>query len=176
MPTASSVPPPSKPNPEKRSRILLVDDEPSLVHAFAKCLRLEGHEVESAGDGASALEVLLSGQPFDLIFCDLMMRGLTGMELERALLERAPQRLSRIVFMSGESTRPRPAHSSRPIARRASTSLSISCAKPVLGCGGSGKAPRTEAPHPGIRPIFCGRHFLARAVINRVGQAGDNLL
>jgi PAS domain S-box-containing protein len=106
VPNASSLPPQSKPKPEKRSRILLVDDEPSLVHAFAKCLRLEGHEVESARDGASALEVLLSDQPFDLIFCDLMMRGLTGMDLERALLERAPQRLSRIVFMSGGAYTP----------------------------------------------------------------------
>jgi two-component system, cell cycle sensor histidine kinase and response regulator CckA len=106
VPTASSVPPRSDPKPEKRSRILLVDDEPSVVHAFAKCLRLEGHEVESAGDGARALEVLLSGQPFDLIFCDLMMRGLTGMDLERALIERAPQRLSRIVFMSGGAYTP----------------------------------------------------------------------
>jgi signal transduction histidine kinase len=106
LPAASIVPPQSKPRPEKRLRILLIDDEPSVVHAFAKCLRLEGHEVESAGDGASALEVLLSDQPFDLIFCDLMMRGLTGMDLERALLERAPQRLSRVVFMSGGAYTP----------------------------------------------------------------------
>ncbi len=105
-PATASTPPRSAPSRPERARILLVDDEPGLVQAFAKCLRLEGHEVESVGDGASALEVLLSSQQFDLVFCDLMMRGLTGMDLERALLERAPQRLTRIVFMSGGAYTP----------------------------------------------------------------------
>jgi signal transduction histidine kinase len=105
-PSTRTVPARSDSHPEPPVRVLLIDDEPSLVAAFAKCLRLEGHDVVSVNDGASALEVLLSSQPFDLIFCDLMMRGLTGMDMERILLEKAPRRLERIVFMSGGAYTP----------------------------------------------------------------------
>ena len=57
-------------------------------------------------DGAVALEMLLSSRQFDLVFCDVMMRGMTGMDLLRALKERAPGRVSRMVFMSGGAYTP----------------------------------------------------------------------
>jgi two-component system NtrC family sensor kinase len=38
---------------------------------------------------------------FDLVFCDLMMHGLSGMELAAQLARRAPERLARVVFMTG---------------------------------------------------------------------------
>jgi CheY-like chemotaxis protein/two-component sensor histidine kinase len=85
----------------RRGRILLVDDEPLLEQALADTLRHAGHEVTSVRSGAKALEILLSPEPFDLIYCDLMMRGMTGMDLAGVLHERAPDRLRHVVFMSG---------------------------------------------------------------------------
>jgi two-component system cell cycle sensor histidine kinase/response regulator CckA len=85
----------------RQGRILLVDDEPLLEQALADTLRHAGHEVTSVRSGAKALEILLSPEPFDLVYCDLMMRGMTGMDLASTLEERAPGRLRRIVFMSG---------------------------------------------------------------------------
>lgn len=85
----------------RHGRILLVDDEPLLEQALADTLRHAGHEVMSVRSGARALEILLSPEPFDLVYCDLMMRGMTGMDLASMLEERAPSRLGRIVFMSG---------------------------------------------------------------------------
>jgi two-component system, cell cycle sensor histidine kinase and response regulator CckA len=88
-------------SPLERARIMLIDDEPLLLRALSQALRNAGHEVTPLDDGAAALEILLSNRPFDLIFCDVMMRGLTGIDLLRALKERAPERVRRIVFMSG---------------------------------------------------------------------------
>lgn len=85
----------------RQGRILLVDDEPLLEQALADTLRHAGHEVMSVRSAARALEILLSPEPFDLVYCDLMMRGMTGMDLAGTLEEQAPDRLRRIVFMSG---------------------------------------------------------------------------
>jgi signal transduction histidine kinase/CheY-like chemotaxis protein len=89
------------PWPGLPGRILVVDDEPLLEQALADMLRRAGHQVTSVRSGAEALEILLSPEPFDLVFCDLMMRGMTGMELASTLELRAPHRLARFVFMTG---------------------------------------------------------------------------
>lgn len=86
---------------DRRGRILLVDDEPLLERVLAETLRHAGHQVTSVPSGAKALEILLSPEPFDLVYCDLMMRGMTGMDLAGALEARAPNRLRHMVFMSG---------------------------------------------------------------------------
>lgn len=82
-------------------RILIVDDEPLLEQALAATLRGAGHHVTSVGSGLQALDILLSSEPFDLVYCDLMMGGMTGMDVAHMLEERAPLRLERIVFMTG---------------------------------------------------------------------------
>jgi len=92
---------PLTPNPVERARILVIDDEPMLLRALSQMLRNAGHDVTSMSDSTNALELLLSNSPFDLVFCDVMMRGMTGMDLMEALQQRAPERVRRIVFMSG---------------------------------------------------------------------------
>ena len=92
--------------PAERVRILVVDDEPLVEHALAEALRQAGHDVTAVPDGARGLELLLSSTPFDLVFCDLMMRGMTGMALAAILRERAPHRLEHIVYMSGGAFTP----------------------------------------------------------------------
>jgi two-component system, cell cycle sensor histidine kinase and response regulator CckA len=83
----------------RRLRILLVDDEPSVVRALQRALR--EHELVVAFSGAEAVEVLDSGQQFDLIFCDLMMAQLSGMEVFDIVKRRFPQLIDRFVFMTG---------------------------------------------------------------------------
>jgi DNA-binding response OmpR family regulator len=67
-----------------RSRILVVDDEPPLVTLVADYLRREGHEVLTAGDGLTALELARTARP-DVIVLDLMLPGLDGIEVCRRL-------------------------------------------------------------------------------------------
>jgi len=83
----------------RRLRILLVDDEPSVVRALQRALR--EHELVVAFSGAEAIEVLDSGQQFDLVFCDLMMAQLSGMEVFDIVKKRFPGLTERFVFMTG---------------------------------------------------------------------------
>jgi len=60
-------------------RILVVDDEPSLVHGLTYALEREKFEVEVATDGEAAVEAAL-GHAIDLVVLDLMLPKLSGSE------------------------------------------------------------------------------------------------
>ena len=68
-------------------RILLVEDEPSLVLTMTDRLVAEGYRVESVGDGNKALEVA-STDSFDLILLDVMLPGKNGFDVCRDLRQR----------------------------------------------------------------------------------------
>ena len=64
--------------------ILVVDDEPTLVATLKYNLERESFRVREAADGEAALEAARSGRP-DLIVLDLMLPGLSGLEVCRIL-------------------------------------------------------------------------------------------
>jgi DNA-binding response OmpR family regulator len=66
------------------SRILVVEDESHLAEGLAFNLEAEGHEVEIAGDGPSAVARLVDGgSAFDLVILDLMLPEMSGFEVAR---------------------------------------------------------------------------------------------
>jgi len=65
-------------------RLLVVDDNRDAAISFAMLLRLHGHEVEIAHDGASALALATTFTPH-LVFLDLGMPGMDGYEVARRL-------------------------------------------------------------------------------------------
>jgi two-component system response regulator MprA len=65
-------------------RVLIVDDEPALRTALERALRLEGHEVQLAGDGLRALDAVAMSRP-DAIVLDVAMPGLDGLEVCRRM-------------------------------------------------------------------------------------------
>jgi DNA-binding response OmpR family regulator len=65
-------------------RALVVDDEPALVRAVAGYLRREGFTVATAGDGEAALRAARDDRP-DVVVLDLMLPGIDGIEVCRAL-------------------------------------------------------------------------------------------
>jgi len=71
-------------------RILLVEDEPSLVLTVSDRLLSEGYQVETAGDGETALARALA-EPFDLVVLDVMLPGRDGFEVCRELRSRGAQ-------------------------------------------------------------------------------------
>jgi signal transduction histidine kinase/ActR/RegA family two-component response regulator len=87
------------------ARILVVDDEASIVDILYDVLRLDGHQIETAINGRLALNKLRSGF-FDVVISDLKMPGMTGQELYRHLRELDSRLLSRIIFTSGDLANP----------------------------------------------------------------------
>jgi len=69
------------------SRILVTDDDPHILRTLEIMLRNDGHEVWSATDGESALE-LLAVEPADIALVDLQLPGMSGLDLLRHLRDR----------------------------------------------------------------------------------------
>ena len=90
----------SGPTPERsQPRILIIDDEP-MIGTTLRVLLADDHEVRLAESGADARDIL-ARESFDLVLCDLMMPGVSGMDLHEWLEARAPQAADRMVFMTG---------------------------------------------------------------------------
>jgi signal transduction histidine kinase/ActR/RegA family two-component response regulator len=102
LPACSSRAAPSPETPKaphlSELRILVVDDEPAILHCMGALLR--PHTVAIARDGPDALETL-SRDPFDVVICDLMMPGMSGVDLYREVCNRWPVLARRFVFMTG---------------------------------------------------------------------------
>jgi two-component system alkaline phosphatase synthesis response regulator PhoP len=68
-------------------RILIVDDEPSMVRGLEDNLRFEGYQTLSATDGRRGLHLALTEAP-DLILLDVMMPGMSGWDVCRGLRDK----------------------------------------------------------------------------------------
>ncbi|HET9551654.1 MAG TPA: ATP-binding protein [Anaeromyxobacteraceae bacterium] len=86
--------------PGARARVLVVDDEPYVGRTMRRILGAQ-HDVEVIESADVALERLARPPPPDVILCDLMMPGTTGMELHARLLARDPAAALRVVFVTG---------------------------------------------------------------------------
>ncbi|MDM7916686.1 MAG: response regulator, partial [Candidatus Eisenbacteria bacterium] len=72
------------------SRVLVVDDDPFLRRILSFLLAGAGHEVECVEDGEQAWDRLCraAGDPPDLVISDLMMPGMSGLDLVRRMRAR----------------------------------------------------------------------------------------
>ncbi len=71
-------------------RILVVDDEEAIREIVTSMLATAGYRTQQAGSGQEALQVLESGESFELLLSDLMMAGLDGLGLLERVKERYP--------------------------------------------------------------------------------------
>lgn len=83
----------------RRRRILVVDDQPSLVKAIRRMLA--SHDVTTVGSAREALAKVEAGERYDVLLSDLMMPDMSGMDLHAALTRVAPEQVERMVFMTG---------------------------------------------------------------------------
>ena len=84
----------------RRGKVLVIDDEPMIV-AVMKRILSSAHEVVATSNSRNALARLCTGERFDVIFCDLMMPQLTGMDLYAEVALIAPDQAARMVFLTG---------------------------------------------------------------------------
>jgi CheY-like chemotaxis protein len=91
---------------ERPRRVLVVDDEVRLCEVIRRLLPSR-MKVDIATDARGALQEIESANPpYDLVLCDLMMMGMTGMELHAAVAARRPGLERRFVFMTGGAFTP----------------------------------------------------------------------
>ncbi|HEY5145459.1 MAG TPA: response regulator, partial [Polyangiaceae bacterium] len=104
--TSSAPPPagPSEPPPARRAAILVVDDEPALGSTIRRVLR--HHDVTAVVTAQDALALLAAGRAFDVVLSDLMMPGMSGIELYAELLRLYPETARRVVFLTGGAFTP----------------------------------------------------------------------
>jgi CheY-like chemotaxis protein len=84
--------------PETQTRLLIVDDEPSVRASMSQVLSAIGYQVRSAEDGFSALAEIRKEVP-DILLSDLVMAGMSGHELLSVVRRRFPS--IQVIAMSG---------------------------------------------------------------------------
>lgn len=81
-----------------RARILIVEDEPNIAESLSFILMRADFEVDAVADGAEALD-RLRRQPFGALILDIMLPGMNGFEILRAVrADRATATLPVIVL------------------------------------------------------------------------------
>lgn len=97
VPAPSTMPPPVA--AARALEVLVVDDDAFVARAIRRLLRPR-HAVTLAAGGVQALECLARSK-FDIVFCDVMMPNMTGMELHQEVKRRYPDMADRFVFITG---------------------------------------------------------------------------
>jgi len=110
-------------DPDKRLRVLIVEDSRDVAEMLAVLVSLWGHEVETVYDGSSALEVFGRYQP-NAVLCDLGLPGMDGYDVARHLRSSSGALQPLLVAVTGyggedEKTRSREAgfdvHMTKPV-------------------------------------------------------------
>lgn len=88
-----------------RTRVLVIEDEPTVAQMMVDLLELDGYAVDTAANGLVALQKI-SERVYDVILSDLRMPELDGVGLYRALERAHPGLLARLIFITGSMEQP----------------------------------------------------------------------
>jgi two-component system, cell cycle sensor histidine kinase and response regulator CckA len=80
-------------------RVLVVEDEDVVRTLLERMLTTLRYEVEPVSNGKEALQLIRGGAGFDLLLTDMVLPGISGLELAAEVAELAPA--TKILFMSG---------------------------------------------------------------------------
>jgi CheY-like chemotaxis protein len=78
-----------EPGPVESLRCLVVDDEPAVATVLGDVLEASGHQAVVLTDGAEAIQ-RVQAEPFDVVFTDLAMPGVSGWDVAHAVKATAP--------------------------------------------------------------------------------------
>ncbi len=82
-----------------KKTILVVDDDQAISAIFDFILQQAGYKTLCASSGKACLEIIHSDQPIDLVFLDLKMPDLSGIEVFKEIVEFRPELL--VIMMTG---------------------------------------------------------------------------
>jgi len=89
----------SAPKESSPGRILIIDDEALVAKSLARMIK--GANSTAVGGGHEALAILEEDSDFDVLFCDLMMPGLSGPKFYERLEAEYPELAKRVIFITG---------------------------------------------------------------------------
>jgi len=81
--------------------ILVIDDNPAIIKLMAKILKANDFEVSTASDGESGIKKLEKND-YDLVFTDLMMPDISGMEVLEHVISKSPKTMC--IILTGHGT------------------------------------------------------------------------
>jgi two-component system NtrC family sensor kinase len=90
----------------RRLRVLVIDDEPSLLRAYRRLLG-ETFDLSLAAGGREAIALLEVDDRWDAVFCDLMMPDVDGRAVHAWVVAQRPALAARMVFCTGGTFTPR---------------------------------------------------------------------
>jgi CheY-like chemotaxis protein len=97
-----SVPSPAARANHRASRVLVVEDEPTVARLIADVLEDEGLQVDTLLDGREALR-RASRESYDLVICDMKMPGLDGQHFYHSLARTQSPLQERFLFVTGDA-------------------------------------------------------------------------
>jgi DNA-binding NtrC family response regulator len=87
--------------PQPKAKILIMDDEKTVCTGLTLALAGEGYEIETAQSGEEGLPKI-EGGAYSLVICDLMMPGLSGLDVLKTLRDRG--RRTPVIIITGYPT------------------------------------------------------------------------
>jgi len=85
--------------PERRPRVLIVEDEAVVLHTLQLILQQHGYDVRGARDGNEAFAIAPAFQP-DTLLCDINLPDIDGIQIAMRIKHENPY--CRVVLLSGE--------------------------------------------------------------------------
>ena len=85
------------------AKILVIEDEDILLETLTELLRYEKYEIIGASTGEAGLKLAVSEQP-DLVLCDVVLAGIDGYDVLKALREGQTTRQIPVIFLTGQAT------------------------------------------------------------------------
>ncbi|AUD04663.1 response regulator [Spirosoma pollinicola] len=88
----------------KKSKLLLIDDEPHLLRNTADLLELSGYAIQTAQSGREGVQLALTSKP-DLILCDITMTGLDGYGVLQIIKSHPDLKSIPFIFLTAKAKR-----------------------------------------------------------------------
>lgn len=88
---------------KKNMKILLVDDDRFLLDMYLLKFKKSGLEIDTASNGTTALEKIKSGVDYSIILMDIIMPGMDGLELLKAIRDQKLQPKSVIIMLTNQA-------------------------------------------------------------------------
>lgn len=85
----------------RNGQILIVEDDPNVRRSLGRVLRLAGCEITSACSGEQALQYLEEAD-YDLVYLDVLLPGMDGLEVLRKLRENSPDLA--VIFLTAHAS------------------------------------------------------------------------